>query len=501
MRLAFEKILRLTQAASKDCIKDNDFYASAVWYHHPHCTGVVVLCPRVASPKSQLYPITQDVYGTLGVQPSENGRLAFRPFEMVLLDLIRKDSGRCKMQPLSFFLHGEYKMPIIIQWDATGFGSQQLTTVALNNPCTTKSARELRPFGLGNCSDDRNGTTRLLGPNLKVINDLIMSQCFECEVNGEQLKLPVEVFIVSDLSAVRHCEHVAASGFCGCSRDFALRTVLKKPTTVAEMYSLLKHCHNHTRDERFILSHTPLPGETKPRPCTAAGCKFAHDPTTALAELAELRKEESELEADQSKNGKARYSRWRMKHAHLHMNIQPGKYGAPMFWHDLCNQVLDWLHMAILGLPQTPWKYGVLNNASDRAREQISDWLKKHNHPLDTRRKDNNRVREQMWFNGAKWASFCQGLDGSPGLPVAMAQIVMIVTLDLEERGVDRSAAASIQRRFRRRRSLLRPRLLRLRLRGGKQGAAGQRSMRARPQRRQLLHPRQLLVRELKMRE
>ena len=75
-----------------------------------------------------------------------------------------------------------------------------------------------------------------------------------------------------DVSALRHCEHVANSGWCACSREKALREVPAKPETVEGMYEQLRECHSPSVDERFILSHTPLPGKDVARPCTAHGC-------------------------------------------------------------------------------------------------------------------------------------------------------------------------------------------------------------------------------------
>ena len=43
-----------------------------------------------------------------------------------------------------------------------------------------------------------------------------------------------------------------------------------------------------------------------------------------------------------------------------------------MLFFDFSDIILDLLHMAQLGIPKTPWKHGILNNASDDARELIS---------------------------------------------------------------------------------------------------------------------------------
>jgi hypothetical protein len=82
--------------------------------------------------------------------------------------------------------------------------------------------------------------------------------------------------------------------------------------------------------------------------------------------------DEARLVADKTKAGKARFSRWRMEHAHTHGNVQPGLYGEPLLRHDLDKQLLDPLHLAELGIPKTSWKHGVLNHASDDARDTFA---------------------------------------------------------------------------------------------------------------------------------
>ena len=134
---------------------------------------------------------------------------------------------------------------------------------------------------------------------------------------------------------------------------------------------------------------------------TAPGCTFGHGSAEqTLAEMAALQELYNAKAADKSKSGKAAFSKWRMTHAHAHYNIQPGPHGKPMFHHDFEDQILDPLHLAELGVPKTPWKYGVLNNCSDDAREEIGALLKHFKHPLDTRRKEDNRCRAQKCFTG-----------------------------------------------------------------------------------------------------
>ena len=90
------------------------------------------------------------------------------------------------------------------------------------------------------------------------------------DVEGSHLLIKPKVHVCLDVSALRHCEHLAASGWCTCTRDFALRTVPTKPSQ-SDFDAFLRKCHSPTCKERYILSHHPLPGETLPRPCTACG--------------------------------------------------------------------------------------------------------------------------------------------------------------------------------------------------------------------------------------
>lgn len=231
----------------------------------------------------------------------------------------------------------------------------------------SRAALHLRIFGLGMLGDDKEGTKRLLGENLTSINSAILCEQAGGElavsVAGEQLMVKPDVYIAVDTAALRHCERLMNSGWCKCPRDFALRTLpARKPSTVQEMDEDLKICQPHNREDRYVLGHCLLPGESCPRPCTATRCTFAHNPDTAMDELAELLAEEKLLAADKTKAGKARFSRWRSAHAQSHFNVQPGLHGEPLFQHSLQKSILEPLHVSRLNLPKIPWKHGILNN-------------------------------------------------------------------------------------------------------------------------------------------
>ena len=436
LKLTLSKILEVTKAGCKEYNRKLDRYKAKVILYHRHRKNVFLKVPRLAPPASKLIPIIESVEKSLGCEHSSDGSIAFRPVAIVFQDLLARDPGTHGMPPLPFYLGGAHPVPIVVQWDATGFGKLQLTTAAVRNPFLPMSAQQLRVLGIGNCGDGKSGTKALMGPNIDTINSWISSdRLVEVDIDDTPQEFKPGVYISTDVSALRHTEHLANSGWCCCGRDFALRTTPKKPETYAEMHALLEQCKSPTATERFDLAHEPRPGETVPRPCPA--CNFGHGTEAETLELyAELLAMDAKLSALLTKAGKAAYSKWRMAHAAMHHNVQPGEYGRPLLHYDLNDFILDLLHLAELGVPKTPWKHGILNNASDDARQMISDKLAEWKHPLDCRRKDDNRSRADKWFTGEAWASFCAGERGSPGGPQAIAELVMIIADDMQQRGV-----------------------------------------------------------------
>ena len=436
LRLTPTKILEISQAASKTYNKLLDRYESKVLLYDPYRKHNFVNVPRVAPPCTKLKASIVSIESRLGVNASEDGRIAFKDFETVLQELLAHDPGRHLMPSLACIREQKIVVPIVIQWDGTGFGAQQFNTIAVNNPYLPKSPANLYVFGLGNCKDDKGGTLRLLGPNRAKINALVDAARQGKEAPSVGGGVHIKPWFVTDTAALRHGEHIAKSGFCGCSADKALRELPEKPETVEQMLAMLRtDCISPTALDRDIKSHSIVPGESIPRPCTGKDCKFAHNPATAMAEYVAFRAEEKRLASDTTKAGKAAFSKWRMAHADRHDNVQPGEYGEPMIRHDLDDQLLDGLHVAELNLPKVIMKYSLLENSSDDARDLMSAKLAEWNHPLDTRRKDNNRDSRAKWFTGAKFHTFCTGEGGSPGGPVAIAELTWIVAEDMRVNG------------------------------------------------------------------
>ena len=279
--------------------------------------------PRLVPSRSKLEPIVRQIEEQLGVQSAENGRLAFVSFTDTVQQLLKQDSGKQGMPTLEEFDGGARRFPIIVSLDATGYGKMQFNTIALNNPYNSKSAQNLRIIGLGNCGDDRSGSTRLLAGNLDEINEILVNDPFlEVAVDGRTYSVKLDLGFTFDVAALRHCEHLANSGWCGCSREKALRVVPEKPKDISEMHAACSDCESPTRIDRFVKSHMCVPGESLPRACTAPGCSFGHNRETVKAEHAQMLATEQKLSAVKTKAGKSAWSRHRMAHAHAHGNVR-----------------------------------------------------------------------------------------------------------------------------------------------------------------------------------
>lgn len=155
MRLTMPKLLQVSQMASKEYHHHTDRYKSKALLYNPFVTeDEVIMVPRLIPPISKLIPAIRELETTIGVQHSDDGRMSFRDFDEVFIEVLSKDPGTQKMPPLDHFRDGKNEFPIVICLDATGYGSQQFNTIAVRNPYLSASAQHLRIFGLGNCSDD-----------------------------------------------------------------------------------------------------------------------------------------------------------------------------------------------------------------------------------------------------------------------------------------------------------------------------------------------------------
>lgn len=155
--LTLSKILAITQVASKSYQRDIDRYKAKVLLHHPFRKECVVKVPRLAPSRTHLEPIIRNIERNVGVQSDDEGRFAFKNLHQTVGEILSRDSGKLKMPPIGAFLDGKLELPLVISFDATGFGAHQLTTIVAQNPYGSRSAEAMHIFGLGRCPDSREG--------------------------------------------------------------------------------------------------------------------------------------------------------------------------------------------------------------------------------------------------------------------------------------------------------------------------------------------------------
>ena len=133
--LCFEKSINTpTQAGCKVFNKKLNNFKSKVILHNPYLKNTTISVPRIAPPLSRLVPTIRHIEAQLGIQHNSDGTIAYASFQDVVKLMMMQDPGTHDMPTSSSFLGGPLKLPIIIKYDATGFGTLQLTTLALHNP-------------------------------------------------------------------------------------------------------------------------------------------------------------------------------------------------------------------------------------------------------------------------------------------------------------------------------------------------------------------------------
>eukprot|EP00965_Chrysotila_dentata_P152355 5035180-Pleurochrysis_carterae.AAC.3 len=194
MHLTLDKFSRIIQAVSKLFHGESDRYHLKGLYYNPFSSKDIVKVPCFCPSPSKLAPLIKRLEDRLGVAPAEDGRFAFKSYTTVVQELLAQDPGGVgDMPPLPFFLGEHHAVPLVVSFDAAGFGSQQMNTTALNNPHSSSFAQHLCSLGLGSCSDDRSGTIGLVGGNLPIINARLYEERFgvpaNFSVNGSSVEI------------------------------------------------------------------------------------------------------------------------------------------------------------------------------------------------------------------------------------------------------------------------------------------------------------------------
>eukprot|EP00965_Chrysotila_dentata_P226036 6195151-Pleurochrysis_carterae.AAC.2 len=172
-------------------------------------------------------------------QTPDNGSISFQPSKVCFTSCsltILASTAQCQSYPI--LLRVIYLYPWLCRGMLRALEKLKITTIVLNNPFTSKSAQNLRIFGIGMMDDNKQGTRRLLqAENRDFLNGLLRLRGSEksliCALGpaataAQPFDIRMSPILVCDLACFRHCEHLTNGGFCGCPRE-ALRTVLKPP--------------------------------------------------------------------------------------------------------------------------------------------------------------------------------------------------------------------------------------------------------------------------------
>ena len=89
MRLTMPKLLQVSQMAWKEYHHHADRYMSRPLLYNPFVKDEVVMVPRLIPPSSKLIPAIRELETMIGVQHSDDGRMAFR-------DMMRSSSRSCQ---------------------------------------------------------------------------------------------------------------------------------------------------------------------------------------------------------------------------------------------------------------------------------------------------------------------------------------------------------------------------------------------------------------------
>eukprot|EP00965_Chrysotila_dentata_P256075 6212425-Pleurochrysis_carterae.AAC.2 len=81
---------------------------------------VACICPS----SCKLAPLIRRIEDRLGDTPADYGRLVFKSYTTVVKELLAQDPGVGDMPQLPFFIRGNHLFhPLVVSFDATGFGS------------------------------------------------------------------------------------------------------------------------------------------------------------------------------------------------------------------------------------------------------------------------------------------------------------------------------------------------------------------------------------------
>eukprot|EP00965_Chrysotila_dentata_P155870 5150448-Pleurochrysis_carterae.AAC.1 len=276
---------------------------------------------------------------------SNDGHIAFQSLGTQLQSMAEET---CKLLgvDLSHF-SAERPLQALIQLDAARRRTRQFLPVVLKNPeHDTQSCFSLRLLALAIwLKDDREGTRRVLAPNLKLSQQMLQTREALLHPPGDAgtaaIKVAVRLRFTGDFAGIRAIE----GQLCACDREVTHAVPsMEAVSSVKNLKTLNATCLNTiSANTRWLRIHTPLPVEAVPRPCDL--CSFAHDPDCAEEQLTIFQGELKRLQADTTEKGKEALSKYIRNHKQRHANTGPGPECVPLTSAALLDWVLDLLHV------------------------------------------------------------------------------------------------------------------------------------------------------------
>ena len=389
--------------------------------------GLKIYVPRFIPARCRWEPEYLEYSAKLNLATDDNdGRLCWVPFHDVMSRMFRFDGDL--LPPLELFTP-ENPFVIVLQVDATGFGSLSISQMIYRNVYVSQSPRHCHLAALLRGGDDYEGTGRLHNTVAAPMQQARLSGGIPHPLDPDR-QLPTKFLGSGDKMGILHIN--ARSQMCTC-RGTDQRLAIPPRHRMIDGFDshaapqLRARCVRPTFVQMVQDAHEIVPGETAPRPCRHPGCKFAHGGEgrpTPLAEYEASKQSLSKLVAsDDEQDGKTLKKR---RSTHLEKHGNQHEHKRPHTEFDMDDWILDLLHYLYLNIPKGTFKYTFRYKSPDEVLPKLSKALKHFKLPLDMRTQAQNAKEKEAWYTGGAYQRFVEGDNNSLGLARNIAVLLRI---------------------------------------------------------------------------
>eukprot|EP00965_Chrysotila_dentata_P144410 4769887-Pleurochrysis_carterae.AAC.1 len=148
------------------------------------------------------------------------------------------------------------------------------------------------------------------------------------------------------------------------------------------------------------LTHSTILSLAHAAPAVFSGrCNKVQYPTQEL--WATARAELERLQKSKSKQKQAAYAEQRRRHAASHSGQH--EFRTPVFCFDMADAIPELLHADSLNVAKLLFKYAIFRHADPRCRERLAVFFSGLRYPIDLRKKEDGRSRNQKWWRASAW--------------------------------------------------------------------------------------------------